>query len=47
MVQLNIIRTYKECNITKLIYKSSSFVVLDGKNCKNGSESMKYLSKKK
>lgn len=42
----NVIRACQECNITKLIYTSSSNVVLDGSDCQNGDESMKYVSKK-
>eukprot|EP01083_Nonionella_stella_P085915 238374_1 len=42
----NIIRSCQECNITKLVYTSSSSVVLDGTDCQNGDESMKYVSKK-
>eukprot|EP01083_Nonionella_stella_P008979 26025_1 len=42
----NIIRACHECNITQLVYTSSSSVVLDGTDCQNGDESMKYVAKK-
>ena len=42
----NVIRACQECNILKLVYTSSSNVVLDGSDCQNGDESMKYVSKK-
>merc|ERR1740123_600860 len=42
----NIIRACQECNIDKLVYTSSTSVVLDGTDCQNGDESMKYVAKK-
>jgi len=42
----NVIRACHECNITRLVYTSSSGVVLDGTDCQNGDESMKYVAKK-
>lgn len=42
----NIIRACQECSIDKLVYTSSSSVVMDGTDCQNGDESMKYVSKK-
>eukprot|EP00485_Elphidium_margaritaceum_P004237 CAMPEP_0202695694 /NCGR_PEP_ID=MMETSP1385-20130828/9236_1 /ASSEMBLY_ACC=CAM_ASM_000861 /TAXON_ID=933848 /ORGANISM="Elphidium margaritaceum" /LENGTH=377 /DNA_ID=CAMNT_0049351767 /DNA_START=419 /DNA_END=1552 /DNA_ORIENTATION=+ len=43
----NTIRACQECNITKLVYTSSSCVVLDGSDCQNGDESMQYVEKKR
>jgi len=42
----NVIRACQECNIHKLVYTSSTCVVLDGSDCQNGDESMKYVAKK-
>lgn len=42
----NVIRACQECNVTRLVYTSSSCVVLDGSDCQNGDESMKYVAKK-
>lgn len=41
----NVIQSCLECNITKLVYTSSSAVVIDGCDIQNGDESLNYSTK--
>jgi len=41
----NMIRACQEHGVTRLVFTSSSSVVLDGSDCQNGDESMKYVTK--
>ena len=41
----NLIRACQEHGVARLVFTSSSSVVLDGSDCQNGDESMKYVAK--